>query len=133
LQATHSEDNQDGLGPDIGRRPPEVLPGTDKNLPELRHEGSHKFVVLRLITVGECRGTFRLGRCQRVQSCKLLLDVLELGGVSPDLVPVDNVLVIVSRLDDLKHVLGGVGIRGARRSTVSFKILEEGLRFISEV
>ena len=110
-----------------------MLPGTDKNLPELRHEGSHKFVVLRLITVGECRGTFRLGRCQRVQSCKLLLDVLELGGVSPDLVPVDNVLVIVSRLDDLKHVLGGVGVRGARRSTVSFKVLEEGLGFVSEV
>ena len=89
--------------------------------------------MLRLITVGKCRGTFRLGRCQRVESHEFLLDILELRGVPPDLVPVDGVLVIVSRLDDLKHVLGGVGVRGAGRGTVAFKILEEGLGFVSEV
>jgi len=59
---------------------------------------------------------------------ELFLDVLEFWGASPNLVPVDilNVL-IVGRLDDVEHVLRRVGIRGAGRSAVAFKIVEKGL------
>jgi hypothetical protein len=49
-------------------------------------------------------------------------------------VPVDILdFLVVGGLDDVEHVLGGVSVWRAWRSTVALKVLEEGLRLRSEI
>ena len=105
-----------------------MLPNTFQDLTELRPERSHKLLMLRCICVVEGAGTYSLCRWKRVESLELLLDVLEFGGASPNLVPVDILdVLIVGRLDDVEHVLRRVCVRGTGRSAVAFKVVEKSL------
>jgi hypothetical protein len=62
---------------------------------------------------------------KRIEALELLLDISKLRRAPPHCVPVDVLhFLVVGRLNDVEHVLGGVCVRGTRRSTVSFEILE---------
>lgn len=84
--------------------------------------------MLRCICVVKSASSCGLCRWKRVKSLKLFLDVLEFWGASPDLVPVNFLdVLIVGRLDDVKHVLRRVGVRGTGRSAIALKVVEKGL------
>jgi hypothetical protein len=108
-----------------------MLPSANQDLTELRHERSHKLLMLRSISIFDVR--WETGG-KRVEALQLLLDIPKLRRAPPHCMPV-NVLdfLVVGGLDDVEHVLGGVCISGARRSAVSFEILKQCLRLIAEV
>lgn len=93
-----------------------MLPSANQDLTELRHERSHKLLMLRSISILYIR---RETGGKGVEALELLLDVPKLRRAPPHRVPVDVLhFLVVGRLNDVEHVLGGVCVRGTRRSAV---------------
>lgn len=123
---TYRNDDENGFGPDIGWGPPEVLPGSDENLPELSRERCNEFLVLGIIA---SHGIGIGGLCdwKSVQVREFLLDILVFGRVAPDFRPIGGFRAICRRLNHLEHVFRGVGVRRTRGSAVSLKVFKEGV------
>lgn len=122
---TYRNNNENGLGPDIGWGPPEVLPGSDENLPELGRERCNEFLVLGTVA-SHGIGIHGLRGWKSVQTREFLLNILVFGRVAPDFVPVGGFRAICRRLNHLEHVFRGISVRRTGGSTVSLKVFEEG-------
>ncbi|KAI6774950.1 hypothetical protein HG530_001708 [Fusarium avenaceum] len=82
-----------------------MLPSANQDLTELRHERSHKLLMLRSISILDIR--WETGG-KGVEALELLLDIPKLRRAPPHCVPVDVLhFLVVGRLDNVEHVLGG--------------------------
>ena len=122
LTRSYRQGYQDGLGPQIHRRSPEMLGGAEHDLSKLDIERRDE---LRML-LAKLRISRRLRQGQLPETRELLLDTPVLWRSSPDLVPFHVFRAIPGRLDRLQHPLGRISIDVDLGCTIPLEIVDEG-------